>query len=61
MEILSGVRNITNALNYGMCEDDGGLFKLFTLTVKYGEDPGKADDLAKRAAQLVSETTLGQL
>lgn len=44
-----------------MCEDDGGLFKLFTLTVKYGEDPGKADDLAKRAAQLVSETTLGQL
>lgn len=46
---------------YGLIEEDGGIFKLFTLTVKYGEESEKVDELAKKAAQLVSETTLGQL
>lgn len=46
---------------YGVIEEDGGIFKLFTLTVKYGEDPGKADELAKKTMKLVSETTLAQL
>lgn len=46
---------------YGLIEEDGGVFKLFTLTVKYGENPEETDEWAKKAVQLISETTLDQL
>ncbi len=46
---------------YGLIEEDGGVFKLFTLTVKYGENPGEVGEWAEKAAQLISETSLDQL
>jgi|GEM_PF-6097276 hypothetical protein len=50
-----------DGIYYGFIGEDGGIFKLFTLTVKYGENPEEADEWAKKAAQLISETSLDQL
>lgn len=46
---------------YGLIEEDGGVFKLFTLTVKYGENPGEVGEWTEKAVQLISETGLDQL